>query len=141
MSRRLRLKLPGAAVPVPAVRSITRAPGALAGLLLYLVALAVFASLDACTKHLVRGLPVVEVMWARFGFHLLTVAVALRIAGRRLPWRPRAPRLQCLRSLALACCSLLFIARRTRAHLLALSAASGAGPVPRLRLAAKRPLD
>ena len=127
MSRRLRL-LPGTAARSPAT-SVVRMPGALAGVALYLAALAVFASLDACTKHLVRGLPVVEVMWARFGFHLLTVSVALRLAGRRLPWRPRAPRLQCLRSLALAGCSLLFIAALAHIPLAEATAINFAGPL------------
>jgi drug/metabolite transporter (DMT)-like permease len=110
-------------------RGSVRGSGAPRGVLLYLGALALFASMDACTKHLVGGLPVIEVMWARFSFHLLTVAIALRLVGQRLPWRPRAPRLQCLRSLALASCTLLFVAALARIPLAEATAVNFAGPL------------
>lgn len=110
-------------------QEVARGSGALRGVLLYLGALALFASMDACTKHLVGGLPVFEVMWARFSFHLLTVAIALRLTGRRLPWRARAPRMQCLRSVALASCSLLFIAALAHIPLAEATAINFAGPL------------
>lgn len=121
--------LPGIAAFRATPGWITRGSGAHQGVLLYLGALALFASMDACTKHLVRGLPVVEVIWARFSFHLLTVSVVFRLTGRRLPWRPRAPRLQFLRSLALASCSLLFVAALAHIPLAEATAINFAGPL------------
>ncbi len=83
----------------------------LAGVGLSLAAIGVFASMDATTKVLVVGLPPTEVMWARFGFHLLVMATVLRAcSGRRTQrasWRPRALGVQIIRSLALALCNLL----------------------------------
>lgn len=128
MSRR-HSKAPGVAALGAAPPGIARGSVTMRGVLLYLGALALFASMDACTKHLVHGLPVFEVMWARFSFHLLTVAIALRLAGQRLPWRPRAPRLQCLRSLALAACNLLFAAALAHIPLAEATAINFAGPL------------
>jgi drug/metabolite transporter (DMT)-like permease len=117
------------------------AGGTLAGVVLYLCALAMFASMDASTKSLVGAagglqLPVTEVMWARFLFSLLAVVIALVATGQRLPWRARAPRLQILRSLCLASCNLLFALALVHVRLADATAINFAGPVITVVLAA-----
>lgn len=74
----------------------------LQGVLLQLVALALFVAMDALLKVLVAGHPVPQLMFVRFCFHTLLVLVALRLWTGRVPWRSRAPVLQTLRSLSLA---------------------------------------
>ncbi len=106
------------------------------GVALYLGSVAVFASMDAVTKFLVIGLPAVEVMWARFGFHLLVMAVALRATRGPLPWRPRAPRIQIIRSLSLAACNLLYALALRRIPLAEATAINFVGPVITVALAA-----
>lgn len=82
----------------------------LRGVALYIGALLLFSSMDASTKAAVAALPVAQVLWARFSFHLIAVAaVALATTGR-LPWRSRAPGLQAIRSLTLAGANLTFSA-------------------------------
>jgi len=80
----------------------------LAGVALQLAALATFVMMDTLTKLLTAGFPVAQVMWARFLFGFITVAIALRLATGHFPWRSRAPGWQTLRSLTLAGCNLLF---------------------------------
>jgi len=74
----------------------------LQGVLLQLAALALFVAMDALLKVLVADHPVAQLMFVRFCFHVLVVAVAVRLLTGRLPWRSRAPWLQTLRSLTLA---------------------------------------
>ncbi len=112
----------------------------LAGVGLYVAAVAVFASMDAVTKVLVAGLPPFEVMWARFGFHLLIMATALRAwsgpAGVRPVWRPRAPGVQIVRSLALALCNVLYAFALRGVPLAECTAINFVGPVFTVALAA-----
>lgn len=61
-----------------------------------------FATLDGIAKWLIQSLPVLQVVWLRFLFHvLLTSALLAPLYGHEL-WRVRNPRLQLLRSLLLA---------------------------------------
>jgi drug/metabolite transporter (DMT)-like permease len=110
------------------------------GVALYLAAVGVFASMDATTKVLVVGLPPTQVMWARFGFHLLIMATALRVWGGlgapHAPWRPRALRVQVVRSLALAACNLLYALALQRVPLAECTAINFVGPVLTVALAA-----
>ena len=66
-----------------------------------------FVSLDTCAKFLVARYPVVEVVWARFVFHMLFVVMVL---APRLRWHmgTRRPGLQLTRSLLLLVTTLLF---------------------------------
>ena len=68
-----------------------------------------FVALDACAKHLMADLPVAQVVWARFAFHLIIMSVLL--APRLAPTvRSDAPGLQLLRSgLMLATNGLFFL--------------------------------
>lgn len=128
MSSRLALRAGAAAAP--------RVGSRLQGVGLYLAAVAVFSSMDAVTKFLVSGLPVLEVMWARFGFHLLVMAAALRISRGPLPWRARAPGVQIIRSLCLATCNLLFALSLVHVPLAETTAINFVGPVITVALAA-----
>ncbi|MGH7152881.1 MAG: DMT family transporter, partial [Acetobacteraceae bacterium] len=112
-----------------------RPPSALTGVALYIVAVAVFASMDVATKLLVIGLPAPEVMWARFGFHLLIMATALRAWRSRVAWLPHAPRIQIGRSLGLAVCNLLYALALMRIPLAEATAISFVGPVITVALA------
>ncbi len=80
----------------------------LAGVALQLCALATFVCMDTLIKLLAAGFPVTQVMWARFLFGFVTVAIALRVVTGHFPWRSRAPGLQTLRSLMLASCNFIF---------------------------------
>ena len=82
--------------------------GRLAGVALQLAALLVFVCMDTMLKLLTARFAVPQLMWARFFFGLLAVAVGLRLATGRLPWRSRAPGLQAVRSLLLAGSNLMF---------------------------------
>jgi drug/metabolite transporter (DMT)-like permease len=67
-----------------------------------------FVGLDTLAKYLMQDYPLVQVVWARFFFHIVIVSALL---GRRLPRvaRSRAPGYQVLRSvLMLATTSLFF---------------------------------
>lgn len=83
-------------------------PPSLAGVALQLAALATFVAMDTIIKLMTASFGVPQLMWARFLFGLVTVAIALRIATGHVPWRSHAPGLQTLRSLILAACNWLF---------------------------------
>jgi drug/metabolite transporter (DMT)-like permease len=80
------------------------------GIVLMLGALFLFVMMDSAIKASVQGLPVIQVLWARFLFHMIVVAAALAAIGRRLPPRTGAPKLQVVRSLCLAAANLFFTA-------------------------------
>ena len=83
-------------------------PGA--GIAYQLAALVSFVTMDCLIKATVQTLPLAVVMWARFAFHLLFVAALLRLMGRRVPPRTRAPRVQAIRSVCLGLANLFFSA-------------------------------
>lgn len=72
------------------------------GVLLQLVALALFVSMDALLKLLVAAYSVPQLMFVRFLIHTVFVAAAIMIFTGSLPWRSRSPVLQTLRSASLA---------------------------------------
>lgn len=80
------------------------------GIALMLGALFLFVMMDCAIKAAVQDLPVIQVLWARFVFHMIVVSAALAAMGRRLPPRTGAPRLQVVRSLCLAAANLFFTA-------------------------------
>ncbi|MCO6417628.1 DMT family transporter [Siccirubricoccus sp. KC 17139] len=82
--------------------------GRLAGAALMLLALATFSCMDTLLKLLTARFAVPQLMWARFLFSLLSVALMFRLTMGRLPWRSRAPGLQIARSLMLAGSNWLF---------------------------------
>lgn len=66
-----------------------------------------FVTLDSTAKYLMQSYPVVQVVWARFFFHLLFVAILM---GRQLPLRIRSqwPSQQYLRSFFMFATTVLF---------------------------------
>ncbi len=111
-------------------------PSALAGVALQLAALATFVAMDTMTKLLTHGFPVVQVMWARFFFGLLTVAIAMRVITGQVPWRSRAPGMQTLRSLMLCGCNMLFTTALVHIPLADATAVGFASPLLTISLAA-----
>jgi drug/metabolite transporter (DMT)-like permease len=82
--------------------------GAPLGVALHLSALVLFVVMDTLVKLMTASFAVPQLMWARFLFGFLVVAAVLRITMGHFPWRSRAPGLQAVRSLLLACCNLMF---------------------------------
>lgn len=111
-------------------------PARLAGVALQLVALATFVCMDTLVKLLTATFAVPQLMWARFLFGFLAVAVALRLARGRLPWRSRAPGLQTLRSLMLAVSNVSFTSALAYIPLADATAVGFASPLMTVALAA-----
>lgn len=82
--------------------------GPLLGVGFALSALVLFVCMDTLVKLLTARFAVPQLMWARFLFGFIVVAAVLRIVSGHVPWRSRAPVLQTVRSLLLACCNLMF---------------------------------
>ncbi len=74
----------------------------LQGVLLQLLALGLFVTMDSLLKLLVARYPVPQLMFVRFTVHTVMVIVALRLTMGRVPFHSQAPRLQTIRSLLLA---------------------------------------
>lgn len=106
------------------------------GVLLQLSALMIFVMMDTLLKLMAAEFPVLQIIWARFLFSTITVAIALRFSMGRFPWRSRAPGLQALRSLLLAGCSILFTAALARIPLADATAVGFASPLITVALAA-----
>lgn len=78
-----------------------------AGIVLALVALACFATLDTTTKYVTASVPVLMALWFRYMFQaLVTTAVMLPLHGRSL-LRTAHPKYQALRGVLLLLTSLL----------------------------------
>jgi len=72
-----------------------------AGIAWHVAGMVLFASMDAVSKHLAVGLPVVEILWVRYVFFFLFgLALALRLEGWSA-FKTNAPILQITRGLAL----------------------------------------
>src|SRR5688500_13694046 len=107
----------------------------LAGIALHLSALALFVVMDTLVKLLTARFAVPQLMWARFLFSLLAMALAMRLITGQLPWRSRAPGLQAVRSLLLAACNLLFSTALAHIPLADATAVGFASPVLTVALA------
>lgn len=82
----------------------------LRGMAFQMGALLCFVLMDVSIKVSVADLPVPQVIWARFVVHMATVALVVRLAGRRIPPVSKRPGLQILRSIVLAACNISFSA-------------------------------
>ena len=108
----------------------------LKGVILQLCALLIFVVMDTTLKLMTAHFSVVQIIWARFFFSFLTVAVLIRFTAGRLPWRSRAPGLQALRSMLLLGCSLMFTAALAHIPLVDATAVGFASPLITVALAA-----
>lgn len=106
------------------------------GVLFQLGALLLFVVMDTMLKLMTADFPVLQIIWARFLFSFLAVAIVLRLSMGRLPWRSRAPGLQALRSLLLAGCSILFTSALAHIPLADATAVGFASPLITVALAA-----
>lgn len=95
-----------------------------------------FVVMDTMIKVSVADLPVPQVLWARFVVHMATVALVVRMAGRRIPPVSRKPKLQVARSLLLAVCNLSFTAAMVHVPLAEATAINFVSPLLTLALAA-----
>jgi drug/metabolite transporter (DMT)-like permease len=85
---------------------VRRPAPALVGILLVLLAVACFATLDTTTKWVTRSVPMLIALWFRYFFQaLVTTAVMLPLRGRSL-LRTAHPRFQLLRGILLMLTSL-----------------------------------
>ncbi|WP_135465755.1 DMT family transporter [Crenalkalicoccus roseus] len=110
--------------------------GTLLGVALHLAALILFVCMDTLVKALAAQYAVPQLMWARFLFGLLVMALALRLLTGHLPWRSRAPGLQAVRSLLLAACNLMFSTALVHLPLADTTAIGFASPLLTVALAA-----
>jgi drug/metabolite transporter (DMT)-like permease len=110
--------------------------GRLAGAALILAALMLFVCMDTLLKLLTAQFSVPQLMWARFLFSLLTVALLFRVMMGRLPWRTRAPWMQMIRSLLLAAGNFLFSSALVHIPLTDATAIGFASPLLTVALAA-----
>ncbi len=108
----------------------------LRGVLFQLLALLLFVAMDTSIKWMTAGFPPSQIIWARFFFSFLAVALFFRLWMGRLPWRSRAPGLQAVRSLILLGCSLLFATALSRIPLADATAVGFASPLLTIALAA-----
>ncbi|WP_282606857.1 DMT family transporter [Pelagibius sp. Alg239-R121] len=81
--------------------------GSSKGILWMLLTMLLFVSMDTAAKHLTQSYPVLQVVWARYFFHALLLALYL---NRRIPGLMRTKRLgiQLFRSLLLLVTTVLF---------------------------------
>jgi drug/metabolite transporter (DMT)-like permease len=85
---------------------VTRAPSALAGIGLVILATAGFATLDTTTKFVSASVPLLMALWFRYFFQAVaTTAVILPLRGMKA-LRTAHPKFQCLRGLLLLMSSL-----------------------------------
>lgn len=111
-------------------------PPTLAGVSLAMTALLLFVVMDTLIKWLTGHVPVLQVVWARFAFHLLFVALAIGFTAGWRPFIARAPAMQTLRSLCLVGCSIVFAYALSLVPLADATAVGFASPLLTVALAA-----
>ncbi|XWN28949.1 MAG: DMT family transporter [Devosia sp.] len=74
---------------------------AVRGILLMSTAAALFSCLDATAKYLGRSMDPAEVVWLRYTFHVILLAIFLRVWSHPAAFRTKKPIMQLLRGLTL----------------------------------------
>ena len=82
----------------------------LAGIMLMAAGVSILPLMDGIAKYLVADFPVMQVVWARFAFHLLWILPLLMIWLRPSDLWPRRPVAQLVRSAFLLAATLCFFA-------------------------------
>ena len=85
-------------------------PQVLTGIVLMLIAMAIIPVMDATAKALSDRLPIVQLVWARYFFHLMLFLPYVLWRHGRAVFRPRHPVLQVLRGAMLLSSTALFFA-------------------------------
>lgn len=74
------------------------------GILLMMGGVTLFSVLDVAAKKLgEQGIPVLEIVWARYAFHFVLAAIVLNPISSPTSWRVRRPVIQVFRALLLIC--------------------------------------
>jgi drug/metabolite transporter (DMT)-like permease len=95
--------------PVLSLLAINSAPSVRRGILIIVLAITMFSTLDVISKFLSRDMSVIQIIWIRF---LLFVPISLALAyspGNGFAWRSKRPFLQTARSLTLVVQMWLFL--------------------------------
>jgi drug/metabolite transporter (DMT)-like permease len=108
----------------------------LIGITFNLAAIVLFVTMDTTGKLLAAHYPVPQVVFLRFFFHVLFVALGIRLLTGSLPWRSRAPGLQLLRGFCLIGASTLFVTALAYIPLADATAVGFASPLLTVLLAA-----
>ena len=106
------------------------------GIALNLAALLFFVTMDTTGKLLAANYPVAQLAFVRFVFHVLFVALAIRLLTGSIPWRTKALGMQMVRSLCLVVSSLFFISGLVYLPLADATAVGFASPMLTVALAA-----
>ena len=83
-----------------------------------------FLVLDALAKHLATSLPVLEVVWGRYAFHLLFIVILMRPKSVRQLFATKRPGLQVARSILLLAATMAFF---SAVHFMPLANATSLG--------------
>jgi len=83
-----------------------------------------FLVLDALAKHLATSLPVLEVVWGRYAFHLLFIIILMRPKSVRELFATKRPGLQIARSILLLAATMAFF---SAVHFMPLANATSLG--------------
>ncbi|MDB5369016.1 MAG: putative rane protein [Roseomonas sp.] len=126
----------GGLTPAAARCMMARMSATLTGIALNLVALVLFVTMDTTGKLLTVHYPVPQLVFVRFVFHVVFVALAIRVLTGSLPWRSRAPVLQAVRGFCLMAASLLFVGAIALIPLADATAVGFASPLLTVLLAA-----
>lgn len=86
------------------------------GMLWMICTMFLFVTMDTVAKHLSQTYPVFQVVWARFAFHLITVAILFR-SQLAQAFRSRNLKLQLIRSCLIVLTTFLFFTGLSRATL------------------------
>ena len=89
---------------------MSRAPAALAGIVLVVAACACFGALDTTTKFVSSFVPLVMALWCRYFFQAMATTVLVLPSRGMGVWRTRHPKFQVLRGVLLLSSSLFAFA-------------------------------
>src|ERR1035437_8360340 len=99
------------------------------GMLMVMMAVAIFSVMDSLSKYLTRFYPVALVAWSRYAFHLVLVVVVVGPRLRLALVRTARPGAQLVRGLLLAIASISFISAVKYMPLAEASAIAFLGPL------------
>ena len=99
------------------------------GIVLIIIAFAMFAVVDTTAKHLSQNYPILSVVWARYAFNMLAIII---VVGPRMGSdlvRTKHLKLQAIRGTVLTCSSILFFSALMHMPLAAASSITFIAPI------------